>query len=175
MSAMGIKNTDFIVIYDTQGLFTAARVWWLFRLFGHERVAIMEGGLPAWEAANLPTLPGEASLLQPEPYSAVFNDALFAAHHDVECAVEAQDVTIFDARSAGRSATGGFKSKEQLRNIFGDSLSVERGIITTCGSGVTACGLALALYHLGITARVYDGSWTEWASQPDANIRVLTP
>ena len=56
MSAMGVRNTDFIVIYDTQGLFTAARVWWLFRLFGHARVAIMEGGLPAWEAAELPIL-----------------------------------------------------------------------------------------------------------------------
>jgi thiosulfate/3-mercaptopyruvate sulfurtransferase len=205
MSTMGIKNTDFIVIYDTQGLFTAARVWWLFRLFGHERVAIMEGGLPAWEAANLPICPGEASVVQSEPYAAVFNDALFAAHHDVERAVEAQDVTIFDARSAGRysgaepeprpnlpsghmpgavnvpfnllidSATGGLKSKDQLRDIFGDALSVEQGIITTCGSGVTACVLALALYHLGITARVYDGSWTEWASQPDASIRVLNP
>ena len=205
MPAMGIKNTDFVVIYDTQGLFTAARVWWLFRLFGHERVAIMEGGLPAWEAANLPTSPGEAPSLQTEPYSAAFNDALFASYRDVDGAVRAQDVTIFDARSAGRfsgaepeprpnlpsghmpgainipfnllieSATGGFKSKDQLRNIFGDSLSIEQGIITTCGSGVTACVLALALYHLGITARVYDGSWTEWASQPDANIRVLSP
>ena len=79
MSGMGIKNTDFIVIYDAQGLFAAARVWWLFRLFGHKRVAIMTGGLPAWEAAGLPTGPGQPTKSRSEPYVVKRNDELFAS------------------------------------------------------------------------------------------------
>ena len=202
MSAMGIKNTDFIVIYDTQGLFTAARVWWLFRLFGHTRVAIMEGGLPAWEAAALPTFSGKAPASRSEPYTTTFDDRLFASHHDVCRAIENKEVTIFDARSAGRfsgaepeprpslpsghmpgavnipfnllidPATGGLQSNDQLRKAFGEFSSIEQGVITTCGSGVTACVLALALYSLGVTAQVYDGSWSEWASLPDADVCV---
>ena len=202
MSGMGIKNTDFIVIYDAQGLFAAARVWWLFRLFGHKRVAIMTGGLPAWEAAGLPTGPGQPTKSRSEPYVVKRNDELFASFEDVYRAIEKDDVVIFDARSAGRfsgaepeprpslpsghmpgavnvpfnllidTTTGGLKPKEQLQKAFGEFLSAEQRVITSCGSGVTACILALALYNLGITARVYDGSWCEWASRPGADICV---
>jgi len=205
MSAMGVRNTDFIVIYDTQGLFTAARVWWLFRLFGHPRVAIMEGGLPAWEAAELPTCPGEAHSSHTEFQAATPNADMFASYEDVCRATASKEAIIFDARSAGRfsgrepeprpslpsghmpgavnvpfnllidSATGGLISTDHLHKAFGTFLSKDRPVITTCGSGVTACILALALYRLGVTARVYDGSWSEWASRPGAEVCVDDP
>ena len=203
VQALGIRNSDFVVVYDAVGLFTAPRVWWLFRLFGHHRVAILEGGLPAWEAAGLPTIPGRPATPSPEPFEVQFNDQLLATHEQVQSAVARGDHCILDARSCGRFAgtdpeprpglpsghmpgavnlpfsrvvdplRGSLVNESELRSMLEDHQNAAPGsIITSCGSGVTACVLALALHTLGVTARVYDGSWTEWATRAPEAIEI---
>ena len=199
VTQLGVRNSDFVVVYDTAGLFSAPRAWWLFRAFGHQRVAVLDGGLPAWEAAGLPLTSGSAEEPSDTAYSAELDETLIARHESVAQAVAEGSACILDARSPGRFAglqpeprpelpsghmAGAhnvpfaslldadgqrLKPREALREIFADHLPTGAApVITSCGSGVTACVLALALWELGVTARVYDGSWTEWASRyPD--------
>jgi len=203
VQALGIRNSDFVVVYDAVGLFTAPRVWWLFRLFGHHRVAILEGGLPAWEAAGLPTPLGRPPSPAPELFEVLFNDQLLATHEQVRSAIALGGHSILDARSSGRFAgtepeprpglpsghmpgavnlpfsrvvdplRGTLVNESELRSMLEDHQNAAPGsIITSCGSGVTACVLALALHTVGVTARVYDGSWTEWATRAPEAIEI---
>ena len=203
MQALGIRNSDFVVVYDSLGMFSAARAWWLLRLFGHRRVAVLAGGLPAWQAQGLPTVPGAPPSAASEPFRVQFNEQLIARFEDVARAVDGDGSAVLDARSPGRftgaepeprpglasghmpgainipfnhvldTDKGTLKSAEELRLVFGDQLLPSGAdVITSCGSGVTACVLALALHTLGITARVYDGSWCEWASRAPDTIEL---
>ncbi len=195
MRAMGINQSDFVVIYGQTGIVMGpARVWWMFRAFGHDNVCVLNGGLPAWEAAgyettNIPTPPCE-----PSNFTAKIQRHLMRNAHDIEAAIQNQSAIILDARPPGRfngeddepraglakghipgsknipasklvePASGKIKTSKKLQAIFGPiEIAQETEIITTCGSGVTACVIALALYKRGIkTASVYDGSWAEW-------------
>lgn len=185
----GVNPSSQVVVYDAQGGMYAARVWWMLRWVGHAAVAVLDGGLPAWTALNLPLstevptrLPGSISE-QPSLVSTV------AAHELLE-----SGLTIVDARSPDRfrgenetmdpvgghipgaknrffkdnlDASGRFKPAEQLRADFSALVSDPSKAAMQCGSGVTACHNLLALEIAGLSgARLYPGSWSEWCSDP---------
>lgn len=189
VSAMGISNDDAVVVYDTSGLFSAARLWWMFRVFGHDNVAVLDGGLPKWLAERRPT---ESSLPQPSPrkFHARLQPQLLRHKADMLANLETRHAQVLDARGAERfagsapepraglrsghiphsvnlpfpsvlQADGTMRPVEELREMF---TGIEkRPVIASCGSGVTACILDLALEVVGHRDHaVYDGSWAEW-------------
>lgn len=201
MTGIGIGSDCFIVCYDSHGLMSAARPWWTFRVFGHDRVAVLDGGLPKWLAEGRPVESGPAATRH-GVFTARFRPELVA---DADMVGEALDLPAFqvvDARSAERFAGtapepraglrsghmpgarsvpfgallnpphGTLKSAEDLTAVFeAAGVDPKRRIITSCGSGVTACVPALALYELGRRdVAVYDGSWAEWGSLGNAPV-----
>jgi thiosulfate/3-mercaptopyruvate sulfurtransferase len=200
---LGIGDGMKIVVYDSAGLFSAARVWWTFRAFGKRDVAVLDGGLPKWIAEGRPLEEGEV-IPQPRHFTARFDHALVASLDDMRAAsakaANADGPQIFDARSAPRfrgdeleprpglrsghipgsrnipwSALvedGRLKSPKALEQAFAAAgYDPARPVVTTCGSGVTASILALALAVIGRDAvPVYDGSWSEWGQRPELPI-----
>ena len=198
VSALGIGNDDYVVIYDSLGLFSAARAWWMFRVFGHDAVAILDGGLPAWIAAGQALETGQPSV-EPRPFRAHFNGTLVWALADVRENLDSGQATVLDARPGERFAGRAPEPRPGLRsghmpgsrNIPVDQLTdPETGrlhrtqalarlfagteghpVVCSCGSGVTACALAFALHRLGRDdVAVYDGSWTEWGGRTDTPV-----
>ncbi len=196
VEGLGISNESKIVVYDAQGLFSAARVWWLFRTFGHQDVAVLDGGLPAWLSAGL-AVTDEVSEIQPGSYHAELNANLVVNLPGMQQRVQDQNAVILDARPATRftgeapeprpelesghmpgavslPATdlldqGQLKQVAELQFLF-ESLAITEAspVVTSCGSGVTAAIITLALEHCGLGMhQLYDGSWTEWASVAD--------
>ncbi|OED36319.1 hypothetical protein AB833_27215 [Chromatiales bacterium (ex Bugula neritina AB1)] len=186
---LGISSKTPVVVYDQPGQFSAARVWLAFKTMGHESVALLDGGLPAW-SGDVESGPVETS---PEvDYGDFEGHRTTVAREDVLKAVESGTSFIIDARSAARFAglapepvaglRGGhmpgainipftelldeqsrFKSTECLREIFDrQGVVTEKPVVTSCGSGVTASIVTFALARIGIESRVYDGSWSEW-------------
>jgi len=202
VAQLGVLPESTVVVYDTAGLFSAARVWWMFRAYGHERVFVLNGGLPRWLAAGgavdrgVPVPPESAEV----PYPAELDTRWLASHQDVVTAVEQKTAVIVDARAAERFNGSAPEPRPGLRSghmpgavnlPFGECLVAdktglrpaaelealfrERGIpegpvVTSCGSGITACVLSLALALLGRESRVYDGSWAEWGGRSDSLI-----
>ena len=194
--ALGIGDGDQVVVYDAHGLMSAARVWWAFRLMGVRTVAVLDGGLPKWAAEGRPVEDGpqadEARRLE-----AHRNDALVADLADMRRATEGGGPQIVDARSAARfegrepepreglraghmpgarnvpfgtllNPDGTMKDPDVLRAAFeGAGVDLSRPVVTTCGSGVTAAVLSLALARLGVESALYDGSWSEWGAHDD--------
>jgi len=186
---MGIARGDHVVIYDRQGLFSAARVWWTFRLMGHENVQVLKGGLPAWKDAgmpvtNVPSTPSAATYiphfrgdmimdlngLKAELHSATVLDARPAARFYAEAPEPRAGLRsghMPGAQSLPSAAIirdGALKPAAELREIFdGRGVSPGKTVVTTCGSGVTAAIISMALEEAGHTGtRLYDGSWAEW-------------
>lgn len=192
--AMGISEQDDIVIYDQNGIsFAAARAWWMFRVMGHKgRVRVLNGGLPAWLAAGLPVQNEPAPPIKPRTYEALFMAGLY---RDFDAMEEGRD-HIIDARSAARFHAqvmtmdgdptpahlpdstnlpfdtllepGGqrMKGADALASILFPHITPGRNLAVTCGSGVTACVLALGFHEAGLPeVAVYDGSWTEWSDR----------
>ena len=197
---MGISNDDMVVIYDQTGMaMAAARVWWMFRVFGHKNLRILDGGLPFWAASGLPlAAPGAA----PEPvvYTATFNPALFTETNFILDHLNDPGILIADARPADRFAglmpdlrpgmpsghipgstslpTGSLLDPATGKMLHDDPRiaaileSAPERIIATCGSGVTACVIALAFHEAGFEdVAVYGGSWAEWG-HPDLGLPV---
>ena len=198
MSALGIGSSATIVVYEQGNVFSAPRAWWMLRSFGARDVRILDGGLSAWIDAGLPVEKGPVTRSEAE-FHASFDEAAVARLGEVERMLQTGG-QIVDARSVGRFAgtspeprpglpsghmpgavslpyteltqRGRMRSVETIRAAFMDrGIDLSAPVVTTCGSGVTAAVLALAL-ELSSASRVevYDGSWAEYAGRPDAAI-----
>jgi thiosulfate/3-mercaptopyruvate sulfurtransferase len=196
LSALGVSEQDTIVVYDGKGLYSAPRVWWTLRIFGAKEVFILDGGMPAWKAEGRPTEAGEVNRA-PRTFKAEMDTGAVAMVSDVQMALNNEDVQVVDARSAGRFAgtepeprkglrgghmpgalnvpfaeiveNGRLAAPEKIAAAFAKGgVDTDKPMIASCGSGVTAVVLALGLDAIGKKMpRVYDGSWTEWASRAD--------
>ena len=198
MSALGIGDNNTIVIYEQQGVFSAPRAWWMFRTFGAQHVYILEGGLRAWKDSGLPIESGSVHRIPSGFHATLRRNAVVDLDQLKDQMAKHQQ--ILDARSAGRfngtapeprpglssghmpGATnipftelvedGRLKPAEKLREYFSaKNVNLQQPITTTCGSGVTAAVIALSLELVGAAnVGLYDGSWAEYAQQPDSAI-----
>jgi len=194
IGAIGISHDDHVVIYDRQGLFSAARIWWLFTLMGHRQVQVLRGGLPAWKTEGLP-LTSEVTTPASITYRPEMQSGKVISMNALRARLHAPHDTILDARSAGRFTgeapeprsglrgghvpgsrnlpfneliqNGALKPEDDLRAIFARlGVDQDKTVITTCGSGVTAAIISMALAEVGHTsALLYDGSWSEWGQE----------
>ena len=200
MKKMGVGDGMKIIVYDSLGLFSAARVWWTFRAMGHKDVAVLNGGLKKWKAEGRPLEDGLPVARTARHFSPLQNSELIRDLDDMKSYVASKSVQIVDARPAGRfegkdpeprpglrqghipgsksipsalvvNADGTLKSKAELAALFkAAGIDPAKPVVTTCGSGVTASILALALAVIGQSnAAVYDGAWAEWGQDTGAN------
>jgi len=186
---LGINNSSILVVYDSHGIYSSARAWWMFRAMGHDQVAVLDGGLPAWKAAGYPTESPQKTVYDLGNFNATPQPNAFVNYTEVLAAIQS-DTAIVDARSADRFFAKVEEPREGLRsghipgatNVPYSTLLTDKGqvkpldqlaallthdgaTIFTCGSGITACVLALGASLLGReNSSVYDGSWTEWGS-----------
>lgn len=177
VGALGISNDDFVIAYDQSGLAMAAsRAWWMFRVFGHDNVAVLDGGLMDWARNGHPLGAGHSNP-PPQTFTSNFRPELVIDYDQMKTLSSEGSTLILDARPAerfGPSHIPGSNNLPALNLMDGNRHLQETGldlpadskIAATCGSGVTACVIALALFREGHkNVPVYDGSWTEWSSR----------
>ncbi len=198
MQQLGLRNKDTIVVYDNSPFLSSARAWWLLRMFGHEKVFVLDGGIKKYKSLGGKTENGKGKRFsksdfissKPIDTGVVYFDKLY------EKVMSSEKMQILDARSHARftgnepepraglrsghipkscnvpltsflnAKTGEIVSNEEIKDIiYKAGVNLNEPIITTCGSGVTATGIVLALSLIGVTGSlVYDGSWAEWGS-----------
>uniref|UniRef100_A0A1J3EF33 Sulfurtransferase n=2 Tax=Noccaea caerulescens TaxID=107243 RepID=A0A1J3EF33_NOCCA len=217
-SALGIENKDGVVVYDGKGIFSAARVWWMFRVFGHDNVWVLDGGLPRWRASGYDVESSASSdailkasaaseavekiyqgqTISPITFQTKFQPHLVWGLDQVKENMEKKTYQHIDARAKARfdgiapeprkgipsghipgskcipfpemfDSSQTLLPAEELKKRFEqEDISVDSPIMASCGTGVTACILSLGLHRLGKTdVPIYDGSWTEWATEPN--------
>ncbi len=203
MRSMGIGDGMQIIVYDATGIFSSARVWWTFRAMGYENVAVLNGGLAKWKAGGLPLEDGTPKERTPHHFTSRRNAELIRDRDEILKIIDDGSEQIVDARAANRfsgeapepreglrsghipgslnlpyamllNSDGTMKPANELKTAFEKAgVDLSRPVANTCGSGVTASILALALAILGHRrTSVYDGSWTEWGA--DAALPIKT-
>lgn len=200
VGVLGIGSDDRIVVYDTAGLFSAARVWWMLKTMGAKQVQVLDGGLPRWLAQGRPVQTGGSKAVTTSFEAADSGEAI-ASLDDVRDAL-AQGVQVVDARGAPRfsgqaaeprpgvrsghmpgalnlpygrllNENGTMKRGAALAQAFVEAgVDIDRPIVTTCGSGVTAAILTLGLAELDRPSKLYDGSWSEWGARSDTPVET---
>lgn len=198
MAALGIDKNHHIVVYDNSPTMTSGRAWWLFRLFGARQVAILDGGLLHWKAEGRPLESGEGNPAASNGFMASRDDSQVRDKADLLANLTSCAAQVVDARGAARftgedpeprpgmvsghipgsrslptgkllGADGLWKRDEAMRATFEEAgVDLDRPLIATCGSGITACNILFGAALLGKTdVTIYDGSWSEWGLDPE--------
>lgn len=192
---LGINNSSCIIVYDEYGIYSSARVWWLFKLMGHTNIAVLDGGFPLWKSKNYPIERKQSNSTKIiGDFVSKLNPRLLVDYSQVLINIDSNERLLLDARSYKRfrgltpeprkqvrsghipssmslpysmviDNSVSLKNKKDLTNIFNQLNINNKDLIFSCGSGITACILALAAEVVGNKKySVYDGSWTEWGS-----------
>ncbi len=198
---LGIGDGNRIIVCDAQGMMSAARAWWMFRIFGARDVAVLDGGLPKWLAEGRPVEDGEVTL-QERHFTARLDNTQVRSKEQILRNLDTKREQVLDARAAGRfrgtepevwpgrrsghipgaynlpygqllnAADMTFKDGDELRRLYESAgIDLKKPVVTSCGSGITACVLAFGLHLIGHRdVAVYDGSWAEWGLPGDTPV-----
>lgn len=209
VGSLGINNDTHVIVYDNNpqfAIFSAQRVWWTFRIFGHEKISVLEGGLPKWLSEGGPVT-SDTITVQKEQFKAKFYPNHVKSFSDIENNIKSSEYLLVDARPAGRFKGTApeprpdikpgkipksinipfmdtlnledrtMKSVPELKKMFENTgVDLSKPVIGTCGSGISACLVALAAFECGKDdIAIYDGSWTEWYLKAPSELKENVP